>query len=1353
MDRKGLVGLAKFGLVVCFIASVLALSTFNFISVMSFQSLNGTFNVTEITALMNWTGPANITAHIFANNTRIEVANSSTWIYGTYWQNDSFYAATSYSNLSTITINYCFKDGSVTGSMGFAALNNITGNAISLNISNFTAGYYANSTLFNLSAYQICPPGKYYGNFSVRDASNTSEHANVTATIIIPLSEQNTINTTGWNYTGFVHGKMPPNMTYYHSYYFNPDIITNATGLTINISGFNQTLGAYLVLPNGTVLAQAENSSNIELVTPLNGSILSNPSKMLELRIYGNFSDSSLQTYHANFYFSTINITNATADGPASLLDFGATTPNISSVPQNFTLTNVGGINLSDINQTADFYWTKQWLSNTGDQAQNGTQSNLSFIVPNFTTQIEVTLQWRNVSLNLTNASKWDLFLVSPSGRIVANSTTNYLNSNFTNATVTEKIIYSGNVFNTSNTGFWNITVNASTVNGSRLQNQNITIYNVTVKLWFNTTNTTTWIRTNFTEVYPFNQLVRSGLANASRVVSANITVPLTQLINGTYEGYIQYSNAGASGAGWKVRIPIKFQINVPMLVMNNSIYNTTIRIEENTGFHRKRQINISLSNLGSSSLIYALNRSYNLSLGSSFINITLDSNSSTNESGGMIAPGENRSINLTLYINTSNTGNTQGLYTGWITFNTTQNNTNNISIHNIFNVSIEVNLTNNLVVNITEYITSSAITDVATASKYNPFVNVTGTTQNITIIANVSLQNGTVLSDSDLYSMNETNFTSVTMVESNTTTYSVTLTNIRDGGGGTTCKPDGFCMINATIPANVSGGRYNLSITAQFNSTESINATPVVLSGSGGIYPLTVWAPGLKLTSINTSVDISMGEYIDVYLNVSIINYGPKTADSGIISLNNSCSYVVVNASSYGNYNGTCSLSAVTGNNHFTISSILGNGSGCWAAFKVHSVNVSGAKSCSSGSINVSTTAPFFNYLNTYIIAIGDTDGSAGGTGATTGGTTTPTYTYNRSVQLLSYNTAYTAKLGENISAAVTVKNTGNTTSIVWLTATTNNSAINTSVAPSFASMGIGNTTSFTVYMNVSNSSRLGLFSGTFKAYVEGYADTWYHSKSFDITVEATYEKKAEINVSYANYTAQLENLTNIFNAIKASGFADIGNLTKVEILFNETTELVERIKAAINSSNYAAAEALMLELASNINRIQTEMATLQASKAGGEQRFMGDVITWIVIGLVIAGAAGVVIYMLLPPKQGYRRIRGFRPFPSKPSKPQKSEQGGTIKKIGGMLKRKEKGSAGKGKSKGSEDSSVSEYAEMKNGKIEYLTSKYAEGYERALAKKGKRHTAGGAISRIKSLFKRSPKKKQEKLSDFAKK
>jgi hypothetical protein len=867
-------------------------------------------------------------------------------------------------------------------------------------------------------------------------------------------------------------------------------------------------------------------------------------------------------------------------------------------------------------------------------------------------------------------------------------------------------------------------------VNSSSFTQSNLSQYNVTAKIWFNSTLAGSWINTNFTQNTSLN--MSGSYQNTSKYITANLSTPVTTLLNGSYAGYIQYSDAGANGAGWKHRIPVAFNINVPVVVVNESVYNATVRLVENTGTFRRLQFNLSVENRGSSAILQInMSNSSNLSYGTRIINFTMDNYGefgATNSS----AAGSLKWLNATLVINTSYTANTDGVYAGWITFNVTQNRTNNVSVHNIFNVSIEVNLTSVLVVNISQYFTGDA-------AAYNPYI--TGNrTQNLTMLVNVTLQNGTVISALD-YGMNNSNFTSAFLIERNYTSSTYALQNITNGDT-VPCKAAEFCMINASVPANVPGGRYTIFTTAQWNSTlgSSIPGTPVVLTGTGGGYPLVVWAPGIKLTAVN-STSISQGEYVDTYFNFSVTNYGPQTAESGIITMNNLCSHIVVNASTYNYINGTCTITAATSNNYFTIGNLPGNGSACWMTFKIHSNNVSGAQTCGvSPVMNITLDRFGFNNLTEITVGISDTDGTSGGTSTSTG-TATPTTSYNRSVQLLSYNTNFNARLGDNMSTTVSVKNTGNATSIIWLSATTNNSAVFTTVDPSFASIAPSATRTFNVYINVSNVSKLGLFLGTFKAYVEGSADTWFESRNFDLRVEATAERKVEINLSYANYTAQLANLTSVFNSMKAGGLADAGNLTKIGELFNRTLDLVARIEAALNASDYATAESLISEMASNLNRIQADMAAAGAASSAIGADFLNSAVFWAVIGIVIAGVAGVLIYMFLPAKSGVSKTKTPTDEGKAGSEPLKVKSG-----VKSLFRRKEKGEAGRNAK--DFDSSLKDYAEYvksgrSGGKVEYLSSKYAEGYERTNVK----WKPGRGLTRV---FKR---KKQEKLKDFMKK
>jgi hypothetical protein len=109
----------------------------------------------------------------------------------------------------------------------------------------------------------------------------------------------------------------------------------------------------------------------------------------------------------------------------------------------------------------------------------------------------------------------------------------------------------------------------------------------------------------------------------------------------------------------------------------------------------------------------------------------------------------------------------------------------------------------------------------------------------------------------------------------------------------------------------------------------------------------------------------------------------------------------------------------------------------------------------------------------------------------------------------------------------------------------------------------------------------------------------------------------------------------------------------------------------------------------------------------------------------------------MMMPPKPGgFRHIKGLMP-----AKGDGGKKKGEMKKMKRHMAGKEKGSVAMAKGP---DSNIADYAGINKGKLEYLTAKYAEGYERALG------SQGGISHRVKSLFKG---KSQKKLNTFLKK
>ncbi|MEE9405941.1 MAG: hypothetical protein V3V26_00880, partial [Candidatus Aenigmarchaeota archaeon] len=78
---------------------------------------------------------------------------------------------------------------------------------------------------------------------------------------------------------------------------------------------------------------------------------------------------------------------------------------------------------------------------------------------------------------------------------------------------------------------------------------------------------------------------------------------------------------------------------------------------------------------------------------------------------------------------------------------------------------------------------------------------------------------------------------------------------------------------------------------------------------------------------------------------------------------------------------------------------------------------------------------------------------------------------------------------------------------------------------------------------------------------------------------------------------------------------------------------------------ADYATAESLMGSLQALLNRVDAEISRLETEEIIGAEMFQSAVWMYGVAAVVIIGIASFIIYMLMPPKKGYRPGYGFKP------------------------------------------------------------------------------------------------------------
>jgi len=1201
---KGYTGAVKLGVGVLFTFAIFSLFLFCAVPVLSSDASsvsNGTaFNVTYDSSplYINWSGDIiNVTG--LYDGLILYIKNSSTDIYSNYSQS-SFYTTSprTYPNLNSEVYERCIGDG--TNGMKFKIQNASTGI-----MSN--ASYVDNSSVWisNLTINWECPPGRYTGHFSIYNLTNSSLFANVSAIVDIPVNKNNTLDNI--TYQGFFSGTMPASYHSYHSYFFNTSELDNATSVTITLSGFSQDLDMFLLDGNGILVNSSMNvgSSASEKIRYMHLP----DNEMWEIRVFGNVTSS--QDYTGYLYFSRIDVNE-------TVIDFGTLGPE-SYESSVFKLNNTDTQNVTNVNEVMELYKIDRWTNNS--HGFNAANYSTELLVPEFAEKVTIKVEWARHPTG--NVSNWTLRVTDPNGNLLGSSQGHYVSANISNTTSTESVTVTS--IGSGQEGYWNISV----VNASN--EKPLSVYNITAYTWLNSSK---WISTNFTNG---TTLAGAGIGenalNATVDVNLTVNAPIEKFINGSYMGFLRYLN----GSGWETSVMFKFDVKAGLLVLHHNISNssTIFTITDNVGFDRNRFMNITYNNSGGYPIYYNYSTSsFNLTYGGSWINFTVDSWPGVSTSNGYMIPEySSGTINITLNITNVTTNDVVGTYTGWILFNTTRSADQNMNAttrsypYGNFNITFNVELNKNVTINITE---------IESAGLGNEMENVS-VNGNFTFNFSVTLANGTRTAvDSPAY------ITRIWINESNITSYGVDLTDIRQGKAVGMCS-DGFCYINGTVRSGLVGGRYVVNMTVMLD-TGRVN-----LSGTYSFNHLIINNTGINMSINNNglgSVNKIMGtidEGSTKYFNLTVTNYGNKTANGKLQMSAASHASVLANGYSGRMDSSDDCMTAYDSANRFYLVDIP-SGKSCWFVWSITANSIDGTNA--SNNLIVNITDPGFVNITGINFYTGNKDASTSTTDDDDDDTT-PTDddtddTYDRSLSIISHDLFMEITLGESGQTNVTVQNTGDVTSTAKLSVTID--GVTASVTPSYCNLATTEDCDFQVSLDVNEDTHLGNHSGTYKAYVSGYSDTWYDEESFVLRVLSTPEREQEINASYQNLSAMAENLTTEFEILKASilGLVAENNLTRVNNWMTDVNTWIGEAQTAISSGDYITAEEKLNEVESTMTLITAGMAELSAEAEVNRAAQQGSIWIWVVIGAIIAVAAGFLIYMLMP-QSGYHPKYGF--------------------------------------------------------------------------------------------------------------
>jgi hypothetical protein len=987
---------------------------------------------------------------------------------------------------------------------------------------NFTIQVYCNQT--------YCFPGKYKGNFIIFNSTNQTENATVEVEVDLPIF-------TDENGTSFFIGVFPYNSSTYHSLYFNTSSLENATGVTILL--IDMTLGngteangtsyldIFLLDESGNLRAKSlvkevicENQTECYDIKLLNYKYLPK-NEVWEIRV----ANSTEEVIYAGILtLTTLNITNESEQ--ISEIDFGGLNSTLSLKSTTIDLKNEGQrpLEVLDGPNLISFAYLKRF--------EGSGPKNFTILIPGG----EIA-NWTEVSLEWKGSSEYSLFVYDPLGNLKGESINKSTSAKVCNVEREEFVkIEQKDLL----PGYWKISVINTTSSNDE--------YNLTVFLYLNSRE---WVKTNF----------NSSILNYtnSTAVEINLTLGKTAL-DGEYIGYINYIH-NDYGFGW-LTLPIHAYVNTSMLVVNGTFNSSLIKLKENTEFNITKTLNITIENPGSYALILNSTSSGVLKNGTNNITLLFDAPSS-------IPPNSSGLLNITLIINTLNTSNTPGTYEGWVFLNSSEANP-----YKAFNLTLQVNLTNELKVKIYDLKTADGDKEVE-----NP-----NSDENITLIFNVSLVNGTVFE-----SLTKDNF--IVLLNHKNVSFSPSF-------NFTNANFDGNYTANFTLPAKKPGGFYNLTLKTTYKS----------LKGESTFDYIFINNTALRMTLSSTEFSVYNGT--SFLVNVSIDNFGPLNATNAKIKITpGNC------LASISFHSGKCEGVSLTGGSEVTFNLSGNKINACYVVWNLTAGTPSDSiASCDSRIEGISET--WFWNLTFWTTVSKQTGGGAGG-GAQ------PYYFYN--LTFIKAESLIVLKQNSTNSTIVIIKNTGNASQEITFGILNINSSwykINSTGATLLPNQQVAFLVNFSVGMEEPKD-----YAGKFRAYSPNKTIISDFTLRILPLLTINESQIREINDTLLIYKVKMLNYSIQINESKQKGY----NVSSAEQILLQIEKKIEEAESFVAQGNYTAAQELLPTIQTLLNQLEEELGKITKPEGKGLDW------TLIVIVIVAIAGAIILIYLFWPTKTGY--------------------------------------------------------------------------------------------------------------------
>jgi hypothetical protein len=201
----------------------------------------------------------------------------------------------------------------------------------------------------------------------------------------------------------------------------------------------------------------------------------------------------------------------------------------------------------------------------------------------------------------------------------------------------------------------------------------------------------------------------------------------------------------------------------------------------------------------------------------------------------------------------------------------------------------------------------------------------------------------------------------------------------------------------------------------------------------------------------------------------------------------------------------------------------------------------------------------------------------------------------------------------------------------------------IDVSITPASKALERGGTFIYKVTLVAGDTVDANKYEGTITAIISNLRDI-KASKSFEVWVLPTEEKKRQIDDLYVNYSSMFEDDKTEFERLKSLGFLNEDDLNKIQNTFTALENTMSDVEESLDAGDYLTAYISLKQFKNFHEQFVTELNTLEAVQTDLMDQQWGGLWVWFVVGVVAVGAGGLLTYKFIL-VEGYTQKLGYKP------------------------------------------------------------------------------------------------------------